>query len=169
MCLLHAPRHVWQAKPFVEFPARLAGLGDLQQHIPHAPLVTQAHRGLGHALAVQVLAKSARGIQHGVGTQFGTPSGIVLLGIVVYGLFHTAMQSKVALRVTLQTQRSGTHAALHGRLVNTAEAAPGKRHGSTGTHHQQSGRRCDSIAHGQRPRLRLSSLSNNVTWLEACR
>ena len=112
---------------------------------------------------MQVLAKSAWSLQHGVCTQLRAPGGIVFLGIVVYGLFHTAMQPKVALRIPLQTLRRETHAALHGCLVNAAMATPRERHGSTGAHGQH------SSAHGQRPRLRLSSLSSKVTWLEAWR
>jgi hypothetical protein len=92
--------------------------------VTHAPPVSQAHRGLGQAPAVQVLAKGAWSLQQGVCTQLRAPGGIVFLGIVVYGLFHTAMQPKVALRIPLQTLRRGAHPASHRPLVNAAAAAP---------------------------------------------
>ena len=87
---------------------------------------------------------------------------------MVYGLFHTAMQPKVALRIPLQTLRRDTHAAGHGCLVNAAEAAPAKGTAARCITASTVAGHC-SHAHGQRPRLRLSSLSSKVTWLDAWR
>jgi hypothetical protein len=95
-----------------ELPARLADLGDLKQSRPHPEHVSHADVSLGQALGREVLSEKRRFPEmSGERRVFAAPEAVVFAGVLMHGLFCSAVMNRVAVLVpdrtlSLDTDRS---------------------------------------------------------------
>ncbi len=97
--ILHPACHVRHIEAYIQFPARLAALTDLDQYGTDAPAVAKAKTGLADAVDHKVLAEGARSEAIGTRRYLPGPSREVRCRIGVNGLMWTAMVLAISLLV----------------------------------------------------------------------
>lgn len=101
---LNAPGHVRDAEAHAEFPAGLAGLGDLDARGAETELVAHADALLGEADGGDVLAERAGAEAFRQVGKLAAPGRVMLEREMVHGLVRPAMAAGIALLVAGETR-----------------------------------------------------------------
>lgn len=100
---LDAPGHVREAEAHAEFPAGLAGLGDLDARGTETEQVAHADVLLGEADGGNVFAEPAGAEAFRQVGKLAAPGRVMLERVMVHGLVRPAMAAGIALRVADET------------------------------------------------------------------
>src|SRR3546814_859299 len=118
---LNAPGHADCLEALVQPPAGLPGLGDLDPRRAKPVDIADADIGFGQAFGRNVLAeRSFRAEVPGKLGRLRFPGGIVIEGVVVDGLFRTAVMLPVTLLVARQARARDLDSAVERPLENAA-------------------------------------------------